>query len=509
MFGGEAKTNEFNVDGTHLWTPQGSTGTVFPIADAKKIGAWHKYQQELGLPEEYEWQELQGTRKDLRVPPDVYGPMHVQWESADTGFFYDNKGWVINPWSNRFREAPIPEKLKQDLIWMEVFRDPPFDHDNWYRYLDSMSYLDFLTNVVGVSREAADFVAPAGAAMGMGLGPDVSSAAAAYEFLQPGVIAYKRFHGWGDATDYLHLAGLPGGNAGILRHFVKKLIPGAITGDSNLSDIIFGAVNFENLDKPSQRVRIRVSSLVVDVRHEGAAESAKHVSVTYYNTGDKKLHRLRGKRVVMASHQHINRRIVKNLPESYYEAMAEFHHAPMLTLNVAVRNWKFMEKLGITAARWFEGFGWFMSLRRQMIIDGKEPMPLDPNKPTVLNMYIPFMVPGLPLAQQATVARMKMFSLSFRDIELGIRNQMTKMFGSSGFDAERDIAGIVANRWGHAYTVAYPGFYYGKDGKPAPSDVIRKRHGRISFGHSELTGAQLMQTAMDEGERAAKQVMEV
>ena len=150
-----------------------------------------------------------------------------------------------------------------------------------------------------------------------------------------------------------------------------------------------------------------------------------------------------------------------------------------------------------------------MSLRRQMIIDGKEPMPLDPNKPTVLNMYIPFMVPGLPLAQQATVARMKMFSLSFRDIELGIRNQMTKMFGSSGFDAERDIAGIVANRWGHAYTVAYPGFYYGKDGKPAPSDVIRKRHGRISFGHSELTGAQLMQTAMDEGERAAKQVMKI
>ena len=92
---------------------------------------------------------------------------------------------------------------------------------------------------------------------------------------------------------------------------------------------------------------------------------------------------------------------------------------------------------------------------------------------------------------------------------MGIRDQMTKMFASAGFSAERDIAGIIANRWGHAYSIAYPGFYYGKNGKPAPSDVIRNRFGRISFGHSELTGAQLMQPAMEEGERAAKQVMEI
>ena len=70
-----------------------------------------------------------------------------------------------------------------------------------------------------------------------------------------------------------------------------------------------------------------------------------------------------------------------------------------------------------------------------------------------------------------------------------MRQQFTKMFGDYGFDATRDIAGIIANRWGHAYVVDPPGFFFGKDGKPAPKDIIRKRYERIAFGHSELTGS--------------------
>jgi spermidine dehydrogenase len=150
-----------------------------------------------------------------------------------------------------------------------------------------------------------------------------------------------------------------------------------------------------------------------------------------------------------------------------------------------------------------------MALRRQMIIDGKEPMPLDPNKPIVLNMYIPFLNPGLPLAEQCVASRMQLFGMAYKDIEQGILAQLTKMFAASGFNAKRDVAGIIANRWGHAYAVAGPGFHTGRNGRPAPSSVIRKRHGRISFGHSELVGAQLMQPAMEEGERAANQVLEV
>jgi spermidine dehydrogenase len=131
--------------------------------------------------------------------------------------------------------------------------------------------------------------------------------------------------------------------------------------------------------------------------------------------------------------------------------MQGFHHAPMLTVNVALRNWRFLDKLGISCARWFEGFGWWTGLRRNVIIDGKETMPLDPNKPVVLTQYNPFLLPGLPFPQQCTTARMQLFGMSYSEIEAAVRAQFTKMFSSAGFDAARDIAGITTNRWGHAY----------------------------------------------------------
>ena len=496
IFGGEAKQNEFEVDGYHLWGPQGSNGAVYPFNKAKEAGFYSPYWDELGLPDQFEWQEPTGMSKDLLIPRDVYGPMHIQWEAADQGFYYDNHGWVKNPWANRFRDAPIPDQLKQDYIWMETFRQPPRRAD-WEQWLDTMTYHEFLTKIMGINSDVCSYLNPQTAVMGCGLGCDVISAYSAYNFLQPGVNAYNRiaggYLGIGDPSDSVYLASFPGGNTGILRHFVKKLIPGAIAGGTSLSDVLFGKVQWDNLDRPNQPVRMRFAALGVDIRHDGAPETAKRVYVVYHKGG--KLYRVTAKRVVVAGQQMSNKHIVKDLPPEYLAAMNTFGHAPVLTVNVAVRNWKFLEKLGITAARWFEGFGWFFSLRRQMIIDGKAPMPLDPSRPTVLTMYIPFCIPGLTAEKQTVAARMQLFGMSFNDIERGVREQFTKMFSSAGFDARRDIAGIVANRWGHAYVVSPPGFYFGRNGKPAPRDVIRQSYGRIAFAHSELTGAQMWENA--------------
>jgi spermidine dehydrogenase len=214
-------------------------------------------------------------------------------------------------------------------------------------------------------------------------------------------------------------------------------------------------------------------------------------------------------RVIMAGQQHLNKRVVADLPKSYREAMGQFLHSPMMIVNVALRNWKFMEKLGVASVRWFgDDLGWFTTLRRQMILDGKEPMPLDPDKPTVLTMYNSFCIPGMPVEQQCVAGRMKMFSMSYAQVERQIRDQFTKMFGPAGFDADRDIAGITLNRHGHAYVVTPPGFFFGEDGQPPPSDIIREPHGRIAFAHSELMGFQMWEGAAHEGERAAQQMLE-
>ena len=506
IFGGEARHNEFEVDGYRLWGPQGSTGAVWPLEGAKKIGMYSHLWDELDLPTEFEWQQPTGTK--LKIPTDTYSPMHLTWESTDLGWFHEGHKMAINPWSNRFKDVPIDDQTKQDLIWMEVYRQPP-ERDDWEQWLDSMTYKEFMVNEMGIDNEAVDaYLNPFAAAMGCGLGTDVISAYQAFNFIQPGVMQYGRMLGIGDATDYVYLASFPGGNTGILRHIVHRLIPGVFGDASTISEIISNPLDWQTLDRPDQPARMRLSSLVVNVKHDGPADSAKQTFVTYLKDGE--MRRVTADRVVMGGQQHVNKRVVADLPPEYLEAMDQFMHAPMMIINVALRNWKFMDKLGVASVRWFEDdLGWFTTLRRQMILDGEEPMPLDPEKPTVLTMYNSFCLPGLSVKQQTVTARMKMFAMSYASIEKQVRDQFTKMFGEAGFDADRDIAGITVNRQGHAYVVTPPGFFFGKDGKPAPSDVIRKPYGRIAFAHAELLGYQMWEGAAHEGERAAQQVLEM
>ncbi len=508
IFGGEARQNEFEVDGYHLWGPQGSNGNVYPINEAIDAGFGAPLWREMNLPEHFEWQEAEGLSKKITIPMDVYSPMHIAWESADQAFFYEDHGFVLNPWQNRFADAPVSDQLKQDMIWMETYRQPP-QRDDWQQWLDSMTYKDFLVNEMGIKSDVHTYLNPQMAAMGTGLGSDVASAYSAYRFLQPGVVAYDRYPGppFSDPTDRVWLASFPGGNTGQLRYIVKNLIPAAFPGGMGLTDVLFGSVQWENLDRANEPVRIRLSSMVVDVRHIGHSDSAKTVSVTYRNNGQ--LKRLTGKNVIVAGQQHLNKRIVSDLPPQLQEAMDTFMHAPIATVNVALRNWKFLEKLGASAVRWFGEFGWFFSLRRQMIIDGKAPMPLDPSKPTVLTMYNSFCNPGLSPEQQTVAARMQLFGMSYKEIEEKVVDQFTKMFAPYGFDAKGDIAGIVVNRQGHAYVVCPPGFQFGKDGKPAPREIVREGYGRVRFAHSELEGAQMWEGAVAEGERAVRQILEL
>ena len=44
-----------------------------------------------------------------------------------------------------------------------------------------------------------------------------------------------------------------------------------------------------------------------------------------------------------------------------------------------------------------------------------------------------------------------MLGTPYAEYEKQIREQFTDMFAASGFDAKHDIAGVILNRWGHAY----------------------------------------------------------
>jgi spermidine dehydrogenase len=297
----------------------------------------------------------------------------------------------------------------------------------------------------------------------------------------------------------------PGGNSAFARFFVKDLIPNSIDGAHSFADILNKSVRFEELDRAGNPIRMRVGATAVRIEHDGPPERARHVWVTYEQGG--KAYRVKARGVVMASGGWVNQHIIRDLPEDIVEAYTHFHHSPALIVNVALTNWRFMYKLGITAAEWYSGFGWSANLRQPMIVGDYKP-PLDPDKPTVLTFYTGIATPGLPVYEQGVQGRWKLFSTTFAEYERQIREQMVRQFGSAGFDPERDIAGIILNRWGHARLVQQPGYYHGRDGRPSPREVVQRGFGRIVVGHSELNGHQSWSGGVAQGYRAAEQILD-
>ena len=505
MFGGEAKQNEFIVDGYRLYAPQGSNSFVVSTGTPSFPELWYR----LGLPTEFEFEELSGTDKDIKFAPDNFGPMMKWPESASTGYFYDagaNGEWVLDAQQNGFKDAPISEKFRRELNDVLHNRIKPEGiGENWEQQFDSMTYHEFLIRKLNVSPDVLyKYIDPYFGSAAFGASGDAISAYAAYKLQMPGTVGHLSKQKQDDYNNRSFYS-FPGGNSTILRYLVKEILPEAIKGDNSLTDIGYGDVNFNNLDKPGNQFRIRLAATAIDVRHAGSAGNTEKVAVTYIRDGN--TYRVMAKAVVIATGGWIARRIVSDMPPSVMKAYRQFHHTPMLTVNVALKNWKFMENLGISAARWFNNFSWYANLRRPMKIDGSS-APLNPSKPAVMTLYVPFVrYSGKPLQVQASAGRMELLSKSYREYELDIRNQLVTLFGNHGFDPKRDIAGIVLNRWGHAYIAPQPGFYFGTDGEPAPKDIVDEGYGRIAFGHSEVTGFQAWISGYIQGNRAVEKIL--
>jgi spermidine dehydrogenase len=223
---------------------------------------------------------------------------------------------------------------------------------------------------------------------------------------------------------------------------------------------------------------------------------------------DGKLYRLKARSVVMAGGSWTTKHIVKDLPDTHRQAYAQFYRSPCLMANVALRNWRFLYKMGMTGCRWFEGIGNYTEVRK-LALTGVETSTISPDSPIVLNLKILYSYPGFSTGEQGNRGRTEMLSTSFRDYEKRIREQFTEMFTGGGFDAQRDIAGIILNRWGHAYLSPQPGFFFGKNGQPAPREILRSApFGRIAFANTDLAGAMDHRFSILEAQRAVGQLLD-
>jgi len=504
IFGGGAKQNEFLVNGVRLVGPQASNQFGVPSATGTSITSesW----KDFGLPRSFAYQEIDPEAGGLRIPLDNYAHMDgVNETQVDVGYFFDARSggaskpmWLRNIWANDLADAPFSPEVRADLLrWRKTSGDTTED---FRRRLDTMTYAQYLEHELKLQPEVTAFIAPVVGLIN-GAGPDAVSAFAASQIGMPGVARVR------SATGPLPQS-FPGGNSAFARHFVKYLVPAGISGPAGLEGVHNGRVDFAALDRKGQAARIRVGTTVVRVEHAKSAADGEHVRVAYEQGG--RVYMTRARAVVMAAGGAMARAVLADLPDDVRAAYSTFQHAPALVVNVALTNWRFLEKLGAPCARWFDDdFGFSCNIRRPMITGSAKPAPMRSSDPAVLTFYMGLYAPGKSTAEQVATGRKRLLETSYADFERLIRRHMTRLFESGGFDARRDIAGIVLNRWGHARVVQPPGFYYGTNGQPAAREVVAKGYGRVAIGHSELGGHQSATGAMAQGQRAALQALKI
>ena len=501
IFGGEAKRNEFRVNGQSLIAHQGSAIFLVP----GKGGYTDRFYQMIGMDRStFNYQTWRGPTPEMPLaqsPYDIGSPKQY-------GFYFGSRFgktpgvWLIDPWGRNLDGAPISDTAKAELLrWRNVRNNSPVpktEGDAISRQLDTITLEDHLMAQHGISREIIrEFLSPIEGG-GYGLGPDALSAYCNYaietEFPE-------------DGDDKLGDQMFPDGNSGFARLMVKTLIPDAISGPRTVDAVWENRVSFGALDRPGQPTRIRLNSTVVRVEHAGDPASAPHVVITYAKGN--RLYKVRARRVVVAGGSWTAKHIVHDLPAAHREAYAQFYRSPCLMANVAVTNWRFLYKMGISGCRWFEGLGNYLSVTKKALV-GNTSRTIDPDSPTVLTIKVLFAKPGLPIGEQGSRGRAELLSTSFAQYERALRQQMSDMFAPGGFNPRRDIAGIILNRWGHAYVNPQPGFFFGVNGKPAPRDVLRDRpHGRIAFANTDLAGAADHRNSIREADRAVHQLLDL
>ena len=223
IFGGEAKRNEFLVDGHRLIGHQGSA-LFWPPYPHSFIA---RFYESIGLKTpRLEYQKWAGPAPEVPLTRTPY------LGSAPYGLYFGKKfGQPQGVWVTDLKKlegAPLPPKAREEFLRTQspnpAAHKPVYRGDAISRHLDTITLEQHLMEKYGVSRDTVrTFLSDEGG--GFGLGPDALSGYTGYAFDELGPIPE-------DGTEMF-----PDGNSGIARLIVKTLIPESIAGSPSLEDV--------------------------------------------------------------------------------------------------------------------------------------------------------------------------------------------------------------------------------------------------------------------------------
>jgi len=510
-FGGHAKRNEFNVDGRHLIAYGGSQSMESPGMYSRVAKG---LLDDVGIETArfYDYFD-RGFNQDHGLEPVIYFSKAAYGKDATLQNAMGDYQKDADPKLARQIIADYPLSAESraslhDLLVREQDYLAGMSRGEKRALLASISYSDYLRKHVGVTEEVVTLMRDTIRGY-WGVGWDSLSALEAYRTEQPATgklgVEIDKEGLWSSGEPYIFH--FPDGNAGIARALVRRLLPAALPG-STMEDLVATRVDYSLLDQASERVRIRLNSTAVNVRH---TPDQSGVDVVYVRDG--KTERVRARHVVLACYNRIIPYIFPELPSRQRQAMEYAEKTPLVYINIAVRNWQAFANLG--------SYGVYVPQPELMHSFGLDfPVSIgdyrytsNPDQATVLHgTFIPtFPDQGLSRKEQALLGRRKLLGMSFDDYESAILRQLEGALGSAGFDAGRDIAAITVNRWPHGYAYEYeelddpPEF----DRTHGPHVTGRARIGRVSIANSDSEAYAYADGAIDAADRAVREQLSV
>ena len=526
-FGGHAKRNEFRHDG-RLMAINGGTLNI------ENIGRYDEV--------------VKGLLNAIGIDTDRYRKNNAGNESLyrslglGSAYFFDKETWGADrlvvretAGSRGARDGrgmppeyvsrmPLSAQARKDLLRIYDKDQPDYmaglsSAEKKLR-LAKMSYQDFLLNVARVDRQVlwffqhfgeGNFCVGADATptffawmqgqpgfAGLGLEPAPSGV---LEQL-PGTQHGRQVEGGGPAVHF------PDGNATVARLLVRWMIPEALPGHTQ-EDSGAARVNYAQLDRANQPVRIRLNSTVLSVRHDGTPERAKEVVVSYSRGG--KLYDVRARGCVMACWNMFIPYLVPELPSKQKEALAYAVKGPIVYTSVGVKNWTAWQKLGVANINAPSMFHTSLALTEASSL-GELQHARTPAEPIALHLTKVPTAPGKPRQEQHRLGRAELLATPFETFERKIRDQLGRCLGAGGFDPARDIVAITVNRWPHGYAYTYNSLfepmewvYTNSDSRP--NVIARQPYGLISIANSDAGASPHTDTAIWEAWRAVGDIV--
>lgn len=428
---------------------------------------------------------------------DFYREIGVDWnaqaiEYPASNYYFDeytpgvrpgHRGWNIDTFEQGLARVPYDRRIVDDLLRTRKairaladeeggLADPADESDEKHDYLSAMSLQHYLEDKLRCDPAVTDFYTIYTLTAFGGAAHQVN-AHSALSFL---------------TGEFTHngLFTFPGGTSEMARLVQRWLTTSAV----------------EKGARPP-RIELNATALRIDPKL-----SRQGAGVVYFQ--DRHFRRVAAEKIIVAAPAQSARRLVDHFADDARKAAwGEFHAAPLVVANVALRSAAPLLDLDLGYSQSWWGGRHFMNYVIADWVGGRRDVA---DRKTVLTFYGGCDAPLDELANE----RMKLLQTPFGVYEESLKSDLSRLMRGANFDFERDVEAMFLYRWGHSMLRPPPNWLFGDkrgaDGRlnrsEAPRRVACSPLGPVLFAGQHTEGTPSVESAIGSGHRAARQALE-